>query len=118
VTRPDGPDWLVEDGETVVTVAPRDSDALADAIGSLLDSPDYAARLAREGRSRAERAGWDAVVDAHIEVYERVVRGGRRRPSDRTVHAGNVVPGFRTDARAGRRGDRGAPAAIPARPRA
>ncbi|MFL5887071.1 MAG: glycosyltransferase family 4 protein [Thermoleophilaceae bacterium] len=76
VTRPDGPDWLVEDGATVMTVEPRDSEALASAIGSLLEQPDEAARLAREGRTRAERAGWDAVVDAHLAVYEQVLDGG------------------------------------------
>src|SRR5690349_1479963 len=42
VTRPEGPDWLVEDGETVATVEPRDAGALEAAISSLLDKPEHA----------------------------------------------------------------------------
>jgi glycosyltransferase involved in cell wall biosynthesis len=46
---------LVEDGATGLLVPPGDPKALAAALGSLLEDPDYAARLGATGRSRFER---------------------------------------------------------------
>jgi glycosyltransferase involved in cell wall biosynthesis len=45
-------DYVV-DGETGLLVPPGDPDAFADAVGSLLDDPETAGRLAANARRRA-----------------------------------------------------------------
>jgi glycosyltransferase involved in cell wall biosynthesis len=53
-TRIAGTDEAVADGTTGVLVPPRDPDALAMAIRSLLADPDRASRLARAGQERVQ----------------------------------------------------------------
>ena len=47
----DGTPEVIVNGQTGITVPPGDSDRLADALCSLLRSPDYRDRLARQGRA-------------------------------------------------------------------
>jgi glycosyltransferase involved in cell wall biosynthesis len=63
---------LVEDGETGVLVRPADPDALAAALGDLLDDADRRRRLGKAGRRRAERLfDLEAFRRAHLELYHR-----------------------------------------------
>ncbi len=60
--------------ETGMLVAPRDPDALADAIEGLLDDRDQAVRLARAGRVRVEGLyGLQRMVDTTERLYLRAV---------------------------------------------
>ena len=65
----------VVDGVTGVHVPPRDSAALAEAIGALLDAPDRRAALSRAGLERVRsRYSWDRVAADTAAVYQRTAR--------------------------------------------
>jgi glycosyltransferase involved in cell wall biosynthesis len=65
----------VVDGVTGVHVPPRDSAALAEAIGALLDAPDHRAELSRAGLERVRsRYSWDRVAADTAAVYQRTAR--------------------------------------------
>jgi glycosyltransferase involved in cell wall biosynthesis len=49
-----------------------DPERLASAIRELLESPEIAQGLARQGAQRALEFGWDTAVDRHLELYQRV----------------------------------------------
>jgi len=67
---------LVVDGETGLLVAPGRPDALADAIGRLLDDAPLARRLADAGRQRvAATFDVDAVAERYQAMYEALVAG-------------------------------------------
>ena len=71
-----GFDEVVTAGTDGVLVRPGDVNALAVAVGTLLDDPETAARLAGNARVRAASADWAVVVDRLEEVYARAVRAG------------------------------------------
>ncbi|HEY0278587.1 MAG TPA: glycosyltransferase family 4 protein [Solirubrobacterales bacterium] len=63
----------IEDGETGLLVPPRDSGALADAMGRLIGDPAAASRLGSAARSRLEqRFTLARMVERTIAVYEGV----------------------------------------------
>ena len=69
---------LVVPGETGLLVPPRDARRLREALLELLDDRERRRRMGRAGRERIrEAAGWDRVVPATIEVYERALTRGR-----------------------------------------
>ncbi|MFE4463644.1 glycosyltransferase family 4 protein [Oerskovia sp. NPDC056781] len=74
-----GPRTLLTDGVDGLLVDPRDAEALAGVIESLLDAPDVAAALGAAGRREVERYTWEAVVDRYDDVYERVLRSRSAR---------------------------------------
>jgi len=65
---------VVADGESALLVPPADPDALAVAIGRLLDDPQRAARLgAAAGRSTALNLDPDRIADRTLEFYRSVL---------------------------------------------
>lgn len=63
---------IVRHEETGLLVPPGDPHALAAAIGRLIDAPDFARLLARQGRAHAAtRFGWEGVVAATSRAYDR-----------------------------------------------
>jgi phenylacetate-CoA ligase len=62
------PDLLAH-GENAVLVPPRDPDAMASAVLSLLDEPAVAERLIAAGLRKARSFGWDAVWPRLRRVY-------------------------------------------------
>jgi glycosyltransferase involved in cell wall biosynthesis len=84
VTEVGGLQEIVLHGETGLTVAPEDPVGLAGALLRLLDDPDYARRLGRNGRSRVElHDNWDAVVERMTPDLEKALarlRGGSAGP--------------------------------------
>ena len=70
VTAADPPDPELVDGETVV-VAPRvrDTAAVADALGRLLDDPALRARVAAGGAALGVERTWPRIAARHQELY-------------------------------------------------
>lgn len=66
---------LVEDGVCGYLVPPRDSDALAAKVISLLDDPDICSRFGKAGRERAiQLFRVSDTVDKYLELYSRLLR--------------------------------------------
>jgi glycosyltransferase involved in cell wall biosynthesis len=96
-TRVGGTPEAVLDGETGLLVRPRDSSALASAIGRLLDDGELAGRLGRAGRKRIEeRFSTERMVRATESVYLELIEEARRRSRIRspwrTVRRPPAVP--------------------------
>ena len=70
VTAADPPDPGLVDGETVVVARRvRDSGALADALGRLLDDPALQTRVAAGGAGLAADRSWPRIASQHQKVY-------------------------------------------------
>lgn len=68
---------IIRDGETGLLVEPGDATALSDAIGRLVDDPDFAATLARAGqRDAAQRFSLTNTCDALEAVFHEVTGTG------------------------------------------
>ncbi|MCH8475971.1 MAG: glycosyltransferase [Opitutales bacterium] len=67
---------MVEDGETGKLVSPSLPEALAEALGSLLRSPDTAREMGKKGQLKAKRIfSQEAVRDATVKMYQEL--GGK-----------------------------------------
>ncbi|OIV38253.1 glycosyl transferase family 1 [Mangrovactinospora gilvigrisea] len=81
------PEVAGPDGETCLAVPPGDPDALADALGRVLDDPALRGRLAEAGRQRVlRRFTWEAAARGTVEQYRRRIAAARgpralRRPA-------------------------------------
>jgi phosphatidylinositol alpha-mannosyltransferase len=64
---------LVRDDHEGLLVPPRDPEALAAALGALLDNPARRAALGEVARESATRYAWDVVAGQVAEVYQGVV---------------------------------------------
>ncbi|HWG94784.1 MAG TPA: glycosyltransferase family 4 protein, partial [Mycobacteriales bacterium] len=70
------PEVVGVDGETALHVPPGDPEALAAAVGRLLDDPELAARIGAAGRARVvERYTWRAVAEATVRWYRTALGG-------------------------------------------
>ncbi len=66
----------VEHGKTGLLVEPADVDALAGAIGRIVDDPDLGRQLGEAGRSRMQNEFSIATMaDKHVALYESVLNG-------------------------------------------
>lgn len=73
---PTGVPWVSQDGETGLTVPPRDSTALADAISTLLDDDERRREYAERARKRVEREFTEEKMIDHMErIYEDLLTG-------------------------------------------
>jgi glycosyltransferase involved in cell wall biosynthesis len=69
----DGPNWYAEDGRDALLVPVGDVDALAGALRRLVAVTDLRGRLvAGANKTLSERFDRDAVVDAYLELFDRV----------------------------------------------
>lgn len=83
----------VEPGETGVLVPPRDSPALARAIGELLADPESRQRMGASGRTLAEREyAIERIVAQHLDVYHSLLGGRRGIPGDRGIRPFRSLP--------------------------
>lgn len=72
---------LVREGDTGYRVAPRDADALANAIARAFDDPDEARRLASRAREAVSALTWRATAEQTLDLYRSTltdVRSDRR----------------------------------------
>ena len=75
VTAADPPDPDLVDGETVVVAGRvRDSGAVADALGRLLDDPALRARIAVRGAALVADRTWPRIAARHQEIYATTCR--------------------------------------------
>jgi glycosyltransferase involved in cell wall biosynthesis len=71
---------VVEDGVSGLVVPKGDADALAKAIGRLLDDDLLRARMGRAARDRARLLfDWDLSARAFDDLYRAVIANGIRR---------------------------------------
>lgn len=71
---------VVEHGSSGLLVPPRDSDALADAIGRLLSDPQARKSMGRAGRRKAiKEFDQQHQIDLTLGVYDRLLRQAGRR---------------------------------------
>jgi glycosyltransferase involved in cell wall biosynthesis len=67
----------IKDGVTGALVPVNDSDALAKAIISALENPQYIETLAKVAKKVVrERFSWDKTADSMIDLYTSVLRNG------------------------------------------
>jgi glycosyltransferase involved in cell wall biosynthesis len=74
-TRVGGVPELLGDGEAGILVPPEDSDAIAEAVSTLLCDSPRARALGETGRRRASRYSAEAMVCALAKVYREVMEG-------------------------------------------
>ena len=73
---PTGVPWVSPDAETGLTVPPRDADAVAGALTTLVEQPGLRARLGANGRERVEaRFDRERTIHRVESVYDDVVDG-------------------------------------------
>lgn len=74
-TRTDGPIWYATDGQDCLLVQIDDAQAITDALGRLMASPDLRVRLAQCARATlAQRFSRDAVIDSYLATFDRLQR--------------------------------------------
>ena len=74
-TRVSGLPEVVVGGQTGLLIEKDDSQSLAQAIAYLLDHPETAQRMGREGRRHARAVfDWERCVDAYDTLYRRLVK--------------------------------------------
>ena len=72
----DGPNWYAEDGRDTLWVPVGDVSALAEALRRLVADGDLRGRLvAGASQTLSERFDRDAVVDAYLELFDRINAG-------------------------------------------
>lgn len=75
-----GTSHIVRDGDTGLLVPPRDPVRLADALESMLVDAELAGRVTRSARQLIARCcTTEVVVSQHADLYQELVRVGRRR---------------------------------------
>jgi glycosyltransferase involved in cell wall biosynthesis len=77
------PEVVGADGESALHVPPGDAEALATAIGRLLDDDELAARLGAAGRARVVREfTWRATAEGTVRWYRSVLAGHGSLPEE------------------------------------
>jgi rhamnosyl/mannosyltransferase len=72
---PSGVPWVSVHGETGITVPPRDSSALADALNVLLNNADLCTKYGQNARKRVEEEfTMQLMMDRVLSVYKRLFR--------------------------------------------
>jgi glycosyltransferase involved in cell wall biosynthesis len=65
---------IVDHQQTGILVPPDNSNALAEAIISLLQSPQIVARMSQAAHVKIQREfGWDQYVDAYDALYRKLI---------------------------------------------
>ncbi len=73
-TQSSPPDPDLDPKDWLRFVAPRDPDALATQLIDLLGQPELRQQMGQAGYHFSQQFSWPAIADAHLEVYEMVLR--------------------------------------------
>jgi glycosyltransferase involved in cell wall biosynthesis len=80
---------VVSHRQTGLLVSPCDSDALAEAVISLLKDPEYRQRMGECARKRTEAdLSWEAIALKTLTVYHSALQGGSGNHRDRVMGTG------------------------------
>jgi len=71
---------LVRDGETGLLVPPRDSEALADALGHVLTNEKLSRQLASNGFHAVQNLDWAKITQQTLELYNSARQGSSLQP--------------------------------------
>jgi glycosyltransferase involved in cell wall biosynthesis len=63
-------------GDAAVFVAPQDAEALAAALGQVLDDEEYTATLVARGRRQADHYSWDTTTERLSSLYAELAASG------------------------------------------
>jgi phosphatidylinositol alpha-mannosyltransferase len=77
---------VVRRGEQALLVPPKDVDALAGALGTLVRNPEMRERMGASGRERAKQFSWESITAKVDDYYGFVIR--------RLAAQGALPPGF------------------------
>jgi glycosyltransferase involved in cell wall biosynthesis len=92
-TAVDGIPEALDGGEAGLLVPPRNVPALADAILSILDSPEKRAALQARAQENLDQFRVERVAERITEIYREVLRAGHRhRPEGSSAAMANAVP--------------------------
>ena len=69
-SRIEGYSGVISHGEQGLTVPPKDSTALADALALLIRNPDLRSQLGTGGRDTVDRYRWDRIAGEVIDFYK------------------------------------------------
>ena len=85
--RAGGPEDIIVDGETGLLVPPQDPSALADAIATLVSSPEQRREMGRAGRRRLlDRYSHTAMAEEFVTVYQKMLNAsGGNSPTSTSV---------------------------------
>jgi len=72
-TSPSGSGATPREGDGVLWVVPRDTEALAAALDTVLTEPRIRARLVRSGSALARAHRWPVIARAHVRIYAEAV---------------------------------------------
>ena len=64
---------LAENGVEAILVDPNDPDSMADAVIKILSSPDFAFKLSRNARTRAEKSDWSAILPSWESLFSNLL---------------------------------------------
>jgi glycosyltransferase involved in cell wall biosynthesis len=71
-------DQVLTDKKVVAPVAPRNADALAQAISTLLENPAEQQRLAQSGHAFVQPFTWGSITDRHQDIYRQLLADGEQ----------------------------------------
>jgi glycosyltransferase involved in cell wall biosynthesis len=74
-TNVGGIPYMVQHGENGLLVPPDNAEAMAGAIGRILEEPELAARLSRNGRNTTEQIDWPRILTRWVDLLSSHARG-------------------------------------------
>jgi glycosyltransferase involved in cell wall biosynthesis len=77
-----GPELIIQNGETGLLVPPRDIDSLATAIARLITQPELAKRMGKEAERNITRLSWNRTARLYARVFSALVA----QPPDQNKH--------------------------------
>ena len=75
-TSPAGDEPVLVDGVNARLVPPDDPDALARAVGDLIDDPEQRRRLGREAGQLSQAFSWNKIAAQHKAIYAQLLQAG------------------------------------------
>lgn len=65
---------VVDHNQTGLIVPPKNSEAMAEAVGDFLMDQEHRTRLSEGSRAKARTFHWDVIVDKHLDIYQQLIQ--------------------------------------------